>query len=190
MSNFVNILVPADGLLPWDSIASAGKVMTKVGQAKKSKILIFVVHIGGIVRWKVLKLSHHKALCLQVWLIPLQLAWANRHTNVTSNKGGRYVDFHLPTRVHIYRSWDRDQSPELYEIDVNSWWRHQMETFFALLALCAGNSPVTDEFPSERPVTRSFYIFFNLHMNKQLSKQWTGRWFETPLRSLWRNCNV
>ena len=37
-----------------------------------------------------------------------------------------------------------------------SWWRHQMETFSALLALCAGNSPVTGEFPSQRPVTRSF----------------------------------
>ena len=36
------------------------------------------------------------------------------------------------------------------------WWRHQMETFSALLALCAGNSPVTGEFPSQRPVTRSF----------------------------------
>ena len=24
----------------------------------------------------------------------------------------------------------------------NAWWRHQMETFSALLALCAGNSPV------------------------------------------------
>ena len=33
-----------------------------------------------------------------------------------------------------------------------SWWRHQMETFFALLAICAGNAPVTGEFPSQRPV--------------------------------------
>ena len=41
-----------------------------------------------------------------------------------------------------------------------SWWRHQMETFFALLALCAGNSLVTGEFPSQCPVTRSFNVFF------------------------------
>ena len=34
----------------------------------------------------------------------------------------------------------------------SSWWRHQMETFSASLALCAGNSPVTGEFPSQRPV--------------------------------------
>ena len=36
------------------------------------------------------------------------------------------------------------------------WWRHQMETFSALLALCAWNSLVTGEFPSQRPVTQSF----------------------------------
>ena len=40
-----------------------------------------------------------------------------------------------------------------------AWWRHQMEAFSALLALCAGNSPVPGEFPSQRPVTRSFDIF-------------------------------
>ena len=37
-----------------------------------------------------------------------------------------------------------------------TWWRHQMETFSALLALCAGNSPVTGEFPSQRPAMWSF----------------------------------
>ena len=34
-----------------------------------------------------------------------------------------------------------------------------METFLALQALCAGNSPVTGEFPAQRPVTRSFDVF-------------------------------
>ena len=44
-----------------------------------------------------------------------------------------------------------------------------METFFALLGLCAGNSPATGEFPSQRPVTRSFDVFFDLRQNKRLS---------------------
>ena len=44
------------------------------------------------------------------------------------------------------------------------WWRHQMITFSALLALCAGNSPVTGEFPAQRPVTRSFDVFFDLRL--------------------------
>ena len=53
-----------------------------------------------------------------------------------------------------------------------TWWRHQMETFSALLALFAGNSPVTGEFPAQRPVTRCFDVFFDLRLNRQLSKQW------------------
>ena len=65
-----------------------------------------------------------------------------------------------------------------------------METFSALLAICAGNSPVTGEFPAQRPVMRSFDALFDLHLNKRLSKQWWGWWFETPSHSLWRHCNV
>ena len=41
-----------------------------------------------------------------------------------------------------------------------SWWRHQMETFSALLALCEGNSPFTCEFPSQKLVRRSFDVFW------------------------------
>ena len=67
------------------------------------------------------------------------------------------------------------------------WWRHQMETFSALLALCVGNSPVTGEFPSQRPVTRSFGVFFDLRLNKRISKQSWCWWFETPSRWLWRH---
>ena len=70
-----------------------------------------------------------------------------------------------------------------------AWWRHRMKTFFALLALCAGCSLVTGEFPLQRPVTRSFDIFFYLRLNKRFSKQSWGWWFETPSRSLWRHCN-
>ena len=47
-----------------------------------------------------------------------------------------------------------------------SWWRHQMETFSALLAFDVGNSPVTGEFPTQRPVTRSFDNFFYLCLNQ------------------------
>ena len=70
-----------------------------------------------------------------------------------------------------------------------SWWRHQMETFSALLAFCVGNSLDTSEFPTQRPVTWSFGVFFELRLNQQLSKQWGRRWFETPSCSLWHYCN-
>ena len=64
-----------------------------------------------------------------------------------------------------------------------------METFSPLLAICAGNSPVPGEFPAQRPMTRTFDVFFDLRLNKRLSKQSRGWWFETPSRSLWRQRN-
>ena len=70
-----------------------------------------------------------------------------------------------------------------------TWWRHQMETFSALLAICTGNSPVPGEFLAQRPVTRSFDVFLDLRLNKRLSKQWWGWWFETLSCPLWRHRN-
>ena len=69
------------------------------------------------------------------------------------------------------------------------WWRHQMETFFALLAICVENLPVTDEFPAQRPVTLSCDVFFDLSLIKRLSKHSWGWWFETPSRQFWRHFN-
>ena len=71
-----------------------------------------------------------------------------------------------------------------------TWWRYQTETISAILALCAGNPSVIGEFPSQRPVTRSFAVFFDMRLNKQLSKQSRRRWFETTSRSLLRQCNA
>ena len=58
-------------------------------------------------------------------------------------------------KTHQFDPWVKDHQQALL-----SWWRHQMETFSSLLAICAGNSPVTGEFPAQRPVTRSFDVFF------------------------------
>ena len=76
------------------------------------------------------------------------------------------------------------------KLSLHIWWRNQMEAFFALLALCVGNSPVTGEFPTQRSVTWSFDVSFDLRLKKRLSKPSRCRWFETPLRPLWRHCNV
>ena len=84
--------------------------------------------------------------------------------------------WHIPTNVNDFCT-------------VCAWWRHQMETFSALLAFCAGNSPVTCEFPSQRPATWSFDVFFDLRLNKRLSKQSRGWLFETSSHPLWRHCN-
>ena len=64
-----------------------------------------------------------------------------------------------------------------------------MENFSALLVICVGNSLVTSECPSQRPVTQSFDVFFDLRLNKRLSKQSWGWWFETPSCPLCRHRN-
>ena len=68
--------------------------------------------------------------------------------------------------------------------DVIKW-----KPFPALLAIRAGNSPVTGEFHAQRLVTRSVDASCDLHMNERLSKQPWGWWFETPSRPLWRHSN-
>ena len=62
-------------------------------------------------------------------------------------------------------------------------------SIFRVTGLLWGNSPVTGEFPAQRPVTRSFDIFFDLRLSKRLDKQSKRRWFETPSPSLWRHRN-
>ena len=96
------------------------------------------------------------------------------------------IDTFKPAEVgDIYRRF------QIYFFELlDTWWRHKMEPFTALLALCAGNSPVTGEFPSQRPVTRSFDVFFHLRLNKRLSRQSWGWWFETQPCSLWRHYNL
>ena len=61
------------------------------------------------------------------------------------------------------------------------------EQNFRVTGLCGGNPPVTGGFPSQRPVTQSFDVFFDVHLNKQLSKPSSRWWFATPWRSLWRH---
>ena len=104
--------------------------------------------------------------------------------------GSRYGNITFPMHFFdrmqkLYR-WQFAQKPSCGP----PWWRHQMETFSALLAICAGNSPVTGEFPAQRPATQSFDVFFDLRLNKRLSKQSWGWWFETLSQPLWRHRNA
>ena len=115
--------------------------------------------------------------------------------------------------IHIWRGWSKSFLPHtgmvtqmmplqwrhmsLFRLTTketskirNTWWRHEMETFSALLAICAGNSPVPGEIPAQRPVKRSFDVYFDLCLNKRLSKQSWGWRFETSSCPLWRHRNV
>ena len=63
------------------------------------------------------------------------------------------------------------------------------ENIFCVTGHLPWNLLVTGEIPTQRPVTWSFGVFFDLRLNKRLSKQPRGWWFETQSWSLWRHCN-
>ena len=114
------------------------------------------------------KITHNLTVESQMWLL-LQSEYYYRYRKVMQRvQQEKWVPMH-PTAETTF-----------------PWWRNQMETFSALPAFCAGNSSVTGKFPSQRPVARSFDVFFDL----QLSKQWRRRWYETSSHSLWHHCNA
>ena len=84
---------------------------------------------------------------------------------ITMDNGKTWNQF----RLHLPTQRINGESDNTHPLPFCAWWRHQMETFSALLAICAGNSPVPGEFPTQRPVTRSFDIYFDLRPNKRLS---------------------
>ena len=99
---------------------------------------------------------------------------------------GKWFSDHIYCLACVYLQHSRRLNLGLYSQSkpTSSWWCHQMETFSSLLALCAGNSLATGEFPSQRPVARRFDVFLDLRLNKRLGKQSCGWWFETPSCSL------
>ena len=74
----------------------------------------------------------------------------------------RCDDRSIPVTVHPLNLFLLFSVECLSLLESDSRWRHQIETFSALRALCAGNSPVIGEFNAQRPVTRSFDFFFDL----------------------------
>ena len=84
--------------------------------------------------------------------------------------GRRMIVFIDDVNMPIINEWGDQVSGSEMEHAIHggySWWRHQIEKFSASLAICAGNSPVTGEFPAQRPVKRSFDVFFDLPLNKR-----------------------
>ena len=106
--------------------------------------------------------------------------WCNKHLRHTTTE--KYDN----NGKCWYFRFDDDNKMSYEYIDKLTWWRHQLETFSALLALCAGNSSVTGEFPAQRPVTGSFDI--------SLICAWINDWVNNreagDLRSNRAHCDV
>ena len=85
-----------------------------------------------------------------------------------------YTQHNKAQQTHVLIYW-------IWCTSTKAWWRHEMETFSALIAFCMGNSPAISEFPAD--------VFSDPRLNQKKIKQWPRRWFEMPSRSLWRHCN-
>ena len=107
--------------------------------------------------------------------------WTGIHFDEISITIGRFI------KVTIRPFWWTRVSPGMKLTEHND---VVNENISALVAICEGNPTVTGGFPSQRPVMRSFDIFFYLRLNKLLGKQSRRRWFHTLLPSLWRQWNV
>ena len=84
---------------------------------------------------------------------------------IPDSLGGEVHKYMVDGRSMIVAFWDTGGEISRQLTWGLTRWRHQMDTLSALLALCTGNSPVTGEFPSQGPVTRSFDVFFDLCLN-------------------------
>ena len=89
---------------------------------------------------------------------------------------------------NITHTWDLKA---MFNSSFASW--HMMTSsngnIFRVTGHLCGEFTGPGEFPTQRPVTRSFDVYFDLRLNKRLSKQSWGWWFETLSRSLWRHRN-
>ena len=92
------------------------------------------------------------------------------------------------------RAWQPERRDRLPETSGTLWIHrgaltNQRCSLATGCGISEGNPPVTGGFSSQRSLTQSFDVFFDLRLNKLLKKQ-LKRWcFETPSRSLWRHCN-
>ena len=86
--------------------------------------------------------------------------------------------------------WHNDIPSNLWykthQIKNKTWWRHQMETFSVLLAFVR---EIHRWIPLTKASDAELWFFFDLRLDKRLSKQSWGWWFETPPCPLWRHCN-
>ena len=96
------------------------------------------------------------------------------------------------TIVNFYKydTTDAFTHRQTYMLRKNTMMTSSNGNIFRVTGPLCGEFTGPGEFHAQRPVTRSFDVFFDLRLNKRLSKQPWGRWFETPSWPLWRQCNA
>ena len=155
-----------------------------------TRVFPFVARMSCTNIW-MLKLTCHGMIIVHINTFLCQTLWSVRplsciqwcfnspwNMNMVNSFSGTSPFLQIPINIFV---WNPQSLVEisLSRDDVIKW-KH----FPRYWPFFAGYSLVTGEFPAQRPVTRSFDAFFDLRLNKWLSKQWWGWWFDT----LWRHC--
>ena len=110
----------------------------------------------------------------------------------------KWTDPHSVDSLRHLEGWGNMMLPhqvpyrvnEIYLINLPHMMTSSNGNIFRVTGPLCGEFNGPGEFPTQRPVTRSFDVFFDLRLNKRLSKQPWDWWFETPSWSLWRQCNA
>ena len=141
-------------------------------------ILRWIHTIGSVILIPQCRLER---LLMKYWYLLPQLSYLSITINcLTSNQINSKAS-HSWSYVKGIHWWPLDSPPNMMTSSNGN-------SFRVTGPLC-GEFTGPGEFPTQRPVTRSFDVFVDLCLNKRLSKQPCGWWFETPSWSLWRQCN-
>ena len=125
----------------------------------------------------IIRKRQERPLCWHSWMTQVKF-WAQSK--------GRHVTVTEWAIKHMIRNLMR----ALCAYSGDSWWRHQLGNIFRVTGPFCGEFTGHRWIPAQRPVTRSFDVFFDLRQKLQLSKRWRRRWIQTPSHSLWHHCNV
>ena len=139
--------------------------------AVRSPPCLLAVTLQFLISWIVRSSCGHRNICDHNYRRPQDLAIFKKSRFTSCRPQNRTVT------VSITRLWGLPIHQSRVGRDVGFTDRYSDNHFFALLDICAGNSPISGEFPAQRPVTRRFHIFIDLHLNTRLGKQLQGWWF-------------
>ena len=114
-------------------------------------------------------------------LVDISFSWT---TDFPSSYWLLCLDSHTSTYCTRSNTAQSGHTKFCFHDDVNN------GNIFRVTGHLCGEFTGPGEFPTQRSVARSFDVFFDLHLNKRLRKQWWGWWFETPSLPFWRHRNV
>ena len=143
---------------------------------------------------------YNKYIYIHIWCIWRVLSKFSAVFCVTKRQSYIFHHQHLQYTILMWSCVSATERMNTFEFPVSYCRSHHYKigsnmmtssngNIFRVTGHLCGEFTGPGEIPTQRPVTRSFDVYFDLRLNKRLHKQPWGWWFETPSWSLWRQCN-